>query len=118
MISDGKRITGTWRDGGDEPFMAAGVLPGAGVFVGKNRLASCLKARELGFDVAILDDGFQHRRLARDLDIVLYSPSETAALRESASGLRRAGVVLVDKEVLADGRASASPAVSQPAPPL
>lgn len=104
MISDGTRTTGTWRDGGDEPFMAAGALPGAGVFVGKNRLASCVSARELGFDVAVLDDGFQHRRLGRDLDIVLYSPSERAVLRESAAGLRRAGVILVEKEELAAGR--------------
>jgi tetraacyldisaccharide 4'-kinase len=100
MISDGTRITGTWRDGGDEPFMAAGVLPGAGVFVGKNRLASAVRARQMGFDVAVLDDGFQHRRIGRNLDIVLYSPSAKAALRESAAGLRRAGVILVEKTEL------------------
>ncbi len=104
VISDGTRTNGTWQDGGDEPLMAAGALPGAGVFVGKNRLASCLKAREMGFDVAVLDDGFQHRRLGRDLDIVLYSPSGKAALRESAAGLKRAGVILVEKEELADAR--------------
>jgi tetraacyldisaccharide 4'-kinase len=116
MISDGKRITGTWRDGGDEPFMAAGAFPGAGVFVGKNRLASCLKARGLGFDVAVLDDGFQHRRLGRDLDIVLYSPPKRAALRECASGLRRAGVILVEKADLTEGRDITIPRGS--APPL
>ena len=103
MISDGTRITGTWRDGGDEPFMAAVALPGAGVFVGKNRLASSVRARQMGFDVAVLDDGFQHRRIGRDLDIVLYSPSKRAALRESIAGLRRAGIILVEKAELGEG---------------
>jgi len=111
VISDGTRTAGTWRDSGDEPFMAAKALPGAGVFVGKNRLASCQRALEMGFDVTVLDDGFQHRRLGRDLDIVVYSPSGKAVLRESASGLRRAGVVLVEKEDLAEVREIGIPSV-------
>lgn len=102
VVSNGHRPSVTWRDAGDEPLMVAKALPGAGVFVGKNRLASCARAHELGFDIAVLDDGFQHRRLGRDLDIVVYSPSEKAALRESAAGLKRADVILVEKEELAD----------------
>ncbi len=102
VVSDGRLPSATWRDAGDEPLMVAKALPGAGVFVGKNRLASCARARELGFDIAVLDDGFQHRRLARDFDIAVYSPSEKAALRESTVGLKRADVILVEKGEIAD----------------
>ena len=56
VLSNGRTITGTWREGGDEPFLAARRHPGAGVFIGRDRLASCRRAREAGFDVAILDD--------------------------------------------------------------
>jgi tetraacyldisaccharide 4'-kinase len=97
VLSDGRDILGTWEEGGDEPFMVARRLPRAGVFVGKNRLSSCLKAREAGFDIAVLDDGFQHRRLRRDLDIVIYSPEERIALREPFGALKRADVCLVKK---------------------
>jgi tetraacyldisaccharide 4'-kinase len=97
VLSDGRDILGTWKEGGDEPFMVARRLPRAGVFVGKNRLSSCLKAREAGFDIAVLDDGFQHRRLGRDLDIVIYSPEERIALREPLGALKRADVCLVKK---------------------
>jgi tetraacyldisaccharide 4'-kinase len=45
--------------------------------------------------VAVLDDGFQHLRLRRDLDIVLYDPGARAPLREGPSALRKADVVLV-----------------------
>jgi tetraacyldisaccharide 4'-kinase len=75
--------------------MVARNLPQAGVFVGKNRFSSCVRARESGFNVAVLDDGFQHRRLARDLDIVLYSPDEKIALREPRSSLKRADICLL-----------------------
>ena len=70
-------------------------FPGAGVFVGRDKLASCWRAHELGFTAAVLDDAFQHRRLERDVDIVLFDPCEKLALRESASSLRRAGIILV-----------------------
>jgi tetraacyldisaccharide 4'-kinase len=98
VLSDGKDILGTWEEGGDEPFLVARRLPRAGVFVGKNRLSSCLKAWEAGFDIGVLDDAFQHRRLRRDLDIVLYSPEEKIALREPFSGLRRADILLLKKD--------------------
>jgi len=98
VLSDGARILGSWTQGGDEPFMIARRHPRAGVFVGRDRLRSCRKARDMGFDVAVLDDGFQHLRLARDLDIVLFDPGEKLALRESPSSLSRAGIILVRRE--------------------
>jgi len=98
ILSDGRAVLGTWQEGGDEPYLAARTLPGVGVYVGKDRLASCREAARSGFDIAVLDDGFQHRRLARDLDIVLYSPRETVALREPRSAIGRADILLFKKD--------------------
>ena len=97
ILSDGKGVRGTWAEGGDEPFMIARRFPAAGVFVGKDRLAACFIARELGFTAVVLDDAFQHRRLARDLDIVLFDPSGRLPLREGRSALGRADFILVRK---------------------
>jgi tetraacyldisaccharide 4'-kinase len=96
VLSDGAGPPrGTWRQGGDEPYMVARRFPGAGVFVGRDKLASCRRAHELGFTAVVLDDAFQHLRLDRDLDIVLIDSREKLALREGASSLRRAGIILV-----------------------
>lgn len=95
VVSAGKGLPAGWREGGDEPALVARKLPAAGVFVGKRRLDSCRKAREMGFQVAVLDDGFQHRRLHRDLDIVLVNPAGSPILREPLSSLKRADLVLI-----------------------
>jgi tetraacyldisaccharide 4'-kinase len=95
VLSNGHGLLGSWEDGGDEPFLIARSYPAAGVYVGKNRLISCRRAASAGFDIVVLDDGFQHRRLARDLDIVLFSSAEKIALREPRSALRRADLVLI-----------------------
>lgn len=97
ILSDGKSLLGSWQDSGDEPFMVALNIPQAGVFTGKNRLLSCGRAVEAGFELVVLDDGFQHRRLHRDLDIVLLQPSERAFLREPVSSLKRADMILMEK---------------------
>lgn len=94
VLSEGAGLLGSWRQAGDEATMVALNLPEAGVFVGKNRLVSCRKASASGFRVAVLDDGFQHRKLARDVDIVLFDPAETIRLREPVSSLKRADLVL------------------------
>jgi tetraacyldisaccharide 4'-kinase len=99
VLSNGKSLLGTWIDSGDEAFMVAQNIPQSGVFIGKNRLKSCLIAKDLSFAPAILDDGFQHRRLHRDLDIVLFNPSEKLALREPVSSLKRAHIVLIKKGI-------------------
>ncbi|MFB0565016.1 MAG: tetraacyldisaccharide 4'-kinase [Candidatus Aminicenantaceae bacterium] len=97
MLSDGTRMYGDWKDSGDEPFMVAKNASKAGIFIGKSRIHSCQNAKDLGFEVAILDDGFQHQRLHRDLDIVLYDPKEKISLREPVSSLKRAHIILVKK---------------------
>ncbi len=98
LVSDGAEIFASWEQAGDEPLLVARAIPRAGVFVGKNRLASCRRAKDQGFDIAVLDDGFQHRRLDRDLDIAIYSPLERTRLREPRSSLKRADVILVKAE--------------------
>jgi tetraacyldisaccharide 4'-kinase len=100
VLSDGQKIYGTWREAGDEPFMVSQNFPQVGVFIGQNRLISCEKAEHAGFTLVILDDGFQHRKLHRDLDIVLFDPSEKIALRESLSSLSRSDIILVKEKAL------------------
>lgn len=98
ILSDGRKILGTWQEGGDEPFMVALNFPKAGVYVGRNRKISSERAARDGFDVAILDDGFQVRVLKKDLDILLYSPKDRVLLREFRGAIRRADCVLVREE--------------------
>ncbi len=80
-----------------------------------------------GAQLIVLDDGFQHRRLARDLDVVLLDALEPFGfghvfprgwLREPVEGLRRAGVVILSRADLLDaaGRAAVWQAVRQHAP--
>ncbi|HUU39281.1 MAG TPA: tetraacyldisaccharide 4'-kinase [Candidatus Desulfaltia sp.] len=95
ILSEGRGLLGSWEDGGDEPFLIARSFPAAGVYIGKERLISCRRASAAGFDIVVLDDGFQHRRLARDLDIVLFSSAERIALREPRSALRRGDILLI-----------------------
>jgi len=98
VVSDGHLLRASWEEAGDEAFMIAQEFPAAGVFVGRHRFLSCQKAHELGFNLAVLDDGFQHRQLARDIDIVLFSSQQFPfARREPLSSLRRADIILFRK---------------------
>ncbi|MBN1353500.1 MAG: tetraacyldisaccharide 4'-kinase [Candidatus Omnitrophica bacterium] len=76
------------------------------VFVGRDRVKSSIEAGNRGASGIILDDGFQHRRLARNLDIVLLDSTNPfgnmalfprGILREPASSLRRAHVIVLTK---------------------
>ena len=49
VLSQGRGLLGDWREAGDEPFMVALNLPAAGVYVGRDRLASCRLAKADGF---------------------------------------------------------------------
>jgi tetraacyldisaccharide 4'-kinase len=108
VVSDGTRYYGNWQEAGDEPCLIARRFPQAGVYVGKHRYRSCLAAAEAGFDAVVLDDGFQHIRLARDLDIVLHDPASRAPLREGLPSLRRAGILLLKMGSRADADAFAA----------
>jgi tetraacyldisaccharide 4'-kinase len=96
---------------GDEPqiFVRSGLAP---VGVGGDRFrAGRLLRHEFDVDVLLLDDGFQHARLARDLDIVLIDALEPfgrggvfplGRLREPLAALGRAGVVLITRNGFSD----------------
>lgn len=96
---------GSPRDFGDEPVLIAQRL-GCPVIVGENRYQAGLFAeRKFGPHLHILDDGFQHRSLARDFDIVLLSPEDAhdrllpaGRLREPRSSLRRADAIVLAAE--------------------
>ena len=91
---------------GDEAYLLALHFPGTPVVVAEDRVAGA-QYLEQNFhpDVIILDDGFQHRRLARDLDLLLIDYSRDhkthllpwGRLRESSRNQRRAGLVLYTK---------------------
>ena len=101
---------------GDEPLLLARTL-GAAVFVGEERYQAALEAEswDAGHDrqghgtrVHILDDGFQHRRLHRDFDIVLLGHGDLRAsllpfgrLREPLSSLGRANAVAAPEDLAA-----------------
>jgi tetraacyldisaccharide 4'-kinase len=75
---------------GDEPFMLARQLPGASVLASADRyLAGRLAELQLGATVHLLDDGFQHLRLERDIDIVLVGREDVAEPRTLPFGRLR-----------------------------
>jgi tetraacyldisaccharide 4'-kinase len=93
--------------GGDEPLVHATLNPDVPVIADPDRVAGARKALAAGADCAILDDGFQHRRLARIADWVLVAaeqPPEPARLlpagpwREPVSAIRRATVAIVTRK--------------------
>jgi tetraacyldisaccharide 4'-kinase len=82
---------------GDEAVMLAKCFAGM-VLTARRRIEGVVTAEKLGCEVVILDDGFQHRALARDFDLVLLSGRSAALLpagpmRERASALRRADAI-------------------------
>ncbi len=93
---------GSARDFGDEPLLLARRL-GVPVIVGEDRFrAGELAEARFGPQPHLLDDGFQHRSLARDFDIVLLTPEDAGdqllpagRLREPLSSLRRADAVVL-----------------------
>lgn len=100
VVSDGRRFFMGPDEAGDEPFMMGGKLRNVPVIVGKDRYGAGRLAHErFAPDVMILDDGFQHLRLFRDLDLVLLDGRRPfgnthlfprGILREPVSALRRA----------------------------
>ena len=75
---------------GDEPLMLARRLEGVAVVVATDRhLAGCLAESRLGCTVHLLDDGFQHFRLARDVDLLLVSAADLKQERTLPAGRLR-----------------------------
>jgi tetraacyldisaccharide 4'-kinase len=90
------------QDFGDEPLLIARCLQ-APVVVGEDRYeAGRFAEAKFGAQMHLLDDGFQHRRLARDFDIVLVTPEDardhllpSGRLREPVHALQRADAIVL-----------------------
>jgi tetraacyldisaccharide 4'-kinase len=106
-VSNGREILCGPNESGDEPFLLAKSCPGARVVVDRDRYAAgkWLEDRER-ISVFILDDGYQHLRLARDLNLLLIDASDPpdqakvipfGRLREPMTAMRRADAVIVTR---------------------
>ncbi|PYS85356.1 MAG: tetraacyldisaccharide 4'-kinase [Acidobacteria bacterium] len=113
VASDGGRVLAETDECGDEPrLLAERLLGAASVVCDRDRVAAARWAREnLGAEVFVLDDGFQHLRIARDLDIVTLDATAPwggghmlpcGRLREPPRGLTRADCVVITRAELAD----------------
>lgn len=77
VVSDGRNVLARIDQSGDEPLMLARQVPGAVVCVSADRhLGGTLAEQRFGCTVHILDDGFQHIELARDLDVLVTTIGE------------------------------------------
>jgi tetraacyldisaccharide 4'-kinase len=108
-VSDGKNLFLSPKESGDEPFLMAQVCKGVPVLIGKDRFKNGRIAyRQFGIKALLLDDGYQHLPLHRDLDILLIDSTvgfgdqhllPRGILREPLSHLRRAHLFLLTKVV-------------------
>ena len=97
----------TWQEVGDEPAFLAAMLPDVPMIVGTNRTAAGRVAvDQYDANVLLLDDGFQHRRIGRKVDIVVHDASvrsnhgrllPAGPYREPLSSLRRAHALVLTR---------------------
>jgi len=108
LVSDGETVFSHPAEAGDEPYLLARNLQGiAAVISDANRVAAAQGAiKHLHTDCFLLDDGFQHRRLARDLDIVTIDATNpfggkrmlpSGRLREPLESLKRADCIVLTR---------------------
>ena len=107
LVSDGENIQTDSILSGDEPQLLARRLPGLPVLCSPKRVPAVESVvKQFQSDVVILDDGFQHRYLARDLDVVMLDSRNPygnghvfprGILRESAASLGRAQVLVLSR---------------------
>jgi tetraacyldisaccharide 4'-kinase len=101
VVRDATGLRADLARAGDEPFMLARQLPGAIVAVSPDRyLAGRLAEHHLGATVHVLDDGFQHFPLDRDIDIVLVAEEDLAGQTFPAGRLREPPDVLIAADAL------------------
>ncbi|MEG1641795.1 MAG: tetraacyldisaccharide 4'-kinase [Synergistaceae bacterium] len=91
---------------GDEPLMLSRRIPNASIVVSKDRIMGVKLLAELGAEVAVTDDTFQHRKMARDVDIVLVDSTcpfgngnviPAGVMREPMSAFTRADILVITK---------------------
>ena len=119
LVSNGHKILVGPAEAGDEPFLIAQRCPQAVVAVGSNRyeLGRWVSA-QCSIDCVVLDDGFQHRALYRDVNLLLVDATDehglralvpAGRLREPVSAAARATALLITR---IDAKADAQPIVS------
>jgi len=106
-LSDGQRLLARPPAVGEEAYWLARTLPGAAVYTGAARFEAGMAAwREFQPDLFLLDDGFQHFQLHRDLDIVLLDAASPfgngrllprGPLREPVAALAAAQVLILTR---------------------
>lgn len=107
IVSSGGKVHCDAREGGDEPVQVAKKFPGVSVVVGERRVEAARTAvRQCGADVIVMDDGFQHRYLRRDLDILVMDARRdireepllpAGARREWLTGINRADLLVFSR---------------------
>jgi tetraacyldisaccharide 4'-kinase len=106
-LSDGERLYHKPPEVGEEPYWLARALPGVAVYTGADRYAAGLAAwEEFKPDLFLLDDGFQHFQLHRDLDLVLLDAAAPfgngsllprGPLREPLTALSAAQIIILTR---------------------
>ena len=114
-ISDGTNIFYNADFSGDEPYLLASNTENTAVLTSKNRINAARKAiDDYSSEILILDDGFQHIKLKRDLNIMLVDAIlkfgnekilPQGPLREPLSEIKRADVILVMNKLALDNKA-------------
>lgn len=112
IVHDGSEMKVSVAIAGDEPFLMGCILKNIPVAVSENRVDGAERLiQDYGVDLIILDDAFQHRKIYRDIDIVLMNASEksnryymipTGRLREMPWGLGRADYIVATKAGISD----------------
>jgi tetraacyldisaccharide 4'-kinase len=107
VVKDHSGIHASVRQAGDEPSLMAQMTGKVVIIVDADRIAAAERiTTEFGCNVILADDAFQHRRLKRQLDIVLWDSHQdprkahiipAGRLRESISGLQRADLILISR---------------------
>ena len=107
VVHDGQKLTTDVAVAGDEPYLIASTLGNVPVIVSENRIKGIKHLLDYYYpDVIIMDDGFQHRKVKRDLDILTVSSNDRKKyykllpwgnLREPLKNIERADLVIYTK---------------------
>lgn len=107
VVSDGQRLTTSVNDAGDEPILLAKKLPSTPVLVSKDRYAiGDMALRLFNSELLLLDDGYQHLSLHRDVNVLLVDAKRQfgngsllplGPLREPRMGIKRADVIVISR---------------------
>ena len=127
VVSDGRQMYASAKESGDEAYMMAHCLSDVPIIVGRERyLAGQIAVERFNVDVLLLDDGFQHRQLRRDVDILTVpvthpfgNPARllpSGTLREPPAALRRADIILLTHADTPETSVCAKTAVKRFAP--